>query len=86
MLITKLAELPERTVLDEAELADVLGVQKRTVRRMVQRGELPPPVRFGGRSTWQIGGILRHYEARADKAARDAERQAVARARHVATL
>src|SRR5207249_10021577 len=75
-IITTLAELPDRTLLDETALAEALGVTKRTIRRMVGRFELPPPVRFAGRSTWQVGRVVVWFEARADRRAREAERQA----------
>lgn len=74
ILITVLAEMPERTLLDENALAKALGVTKRTVRRMVARFELPPPVSFAGRSTWQSGRVLAWFEVRAERAARDARR------------
>ena len=78
VVITKLADLPERAMLDETALADALGITKRTVRRMVGRYELPPPIRFGGRATWQAGAILKWFEARAEKAFRAAEQRAEA--------
>lgn len=82
VVITKLAELPAQTLLDETALADALCTTKRTIRRMVGRYELPPPIRFGGRATWQAGAILRWFEARAEKAAREAERRVEAMAKH----
>ena len=74
--ITTLAELPPAALLDETALAAALGVTKRTIRRMVGRYELPPPVRFAGRSTWQAGAVLRWFEAAAERKAREAERAA----------
>ncbi len=74
--ITALAIMPDKTLLDERALASALNVSKRTVRRMVARHELPPPVRFGGKSTWLTGRVLAHVEARAERQARDAERAA----------
>ena len=76
VVIIKLAQLPERAILDERALAAALGVSKRTVRRMVGRYELPPPISFSGRSAWQVGKVLAWFEARAERAARDAERNA----------
>jgi len=35
-----------------------------------------PPVRFAGRSMWQVGKVLAWFEARAERAARDTERAA----------
>ena len=40
-------------LIDRAELASRLGVDVRTVSRMVRRGELPPPcLGQGGRPRW----------------------------------
>lgn len=83
IVITRLAELPGQTILDERALAGALGVTDRTIRRMVGRYELPPPIRFGGRATWQAEAVLRWFAARAERAARDAERRAAAHARLV---
>jgi predicted DNA-binding transcriptional regulator AlpA len=69
-----LAKLPDKALVTETALAALLHMGKRTIRRMVSRHELPPPVRFAGHSTWLAGGILEHFQARAERAARDAER------------
>ena len=73
-----LAQLPEKALLDEGTRAQALQVTKRRIRRMVARYELPPPVSFGGRSTWLAGAVLRWFENRAEKAARTACRGAEA--------
>lgn len=75
-VITALAELPPKALLDGKALAQALGLCPRTVRRMVGRFELPPPISFGGRSTWQVEKVLAYFEARADQAARQAARAA----------
>src|SRR4051812_9724729 len=75
-IITRLAELPAKALLDEQAVADIFGVAKRTVRRMVARFELPPPVLLAGRSTWIAERIIAHVEARAERAARKAEQEA----------
>ena len=75
--ITGLAEVPAKTLLDETALAKVLQVSKRTVRRMVGRFELPPPIKLRGRSMWFAGKVLDYLEARAERLARDAEKAAI---------
>lgn len=75
-LLTELAALPPGAMVDEQRLARLLGVTDRTVRRMVRRGELPPPVRLGGRAVWLAGRVLAHVERRAEEAARRAEKEA----------
>ena len=76
LLIDALAALPDKAILDETRLATVFGVTCRTVRRMVSRYELPPPVQLAGRSCWIVERILRHIEAAAERAEREAEREA----------
>ncbi len=73
--LTGLAALAPETLVDETALARHLAVSKRTVRRMVARYELPPPVRLAGRATWRVGRVLAWIEARADKVEHDAQRQ-----------
>ena len=75
-VLTGFAGLPADALLDETAVALVLEVSKRTVRRMVARYELPPPVRFAGRSTWQAARILAWFHRRADRAEREARRRA----------
>ena len=74
--ITGLAALPGQTLVDEHALAQILSITTRTVRRMVTRHELPPPVPLAGRSTWVVARLLAHIEARAERAAQKAEREA----------
>ena len=73
--ITGLAALPGKTLIDERSLALILSVTMRTIRRMVARHELPPPVPLAGRSTWLVERIIAHVEARAERAARAAEQE-----------
>lgn len=72
-VIDTLARLPEKTLVDESSLAAALKVTSRTVRRMVSRLELPPPVQLGGRSVWMVGRVLEHIES----ALEDAKQEAV---------
>lgn len=74
-VLDALARLPDKALVTENGLADLLHMNKRTIRRMVSRHELPPPVRFAGHSTWLAGGVISHFQARAERAAREAERQ-----------
>ena len=74
-VVVRLAELPAQTLLDEHALAEAIGVTARTIRRMARRGELPPGVPFGGRTTWIVGQVLAHVEERAKRAAQTVERR-----------
>jgi len=75
LLLDGLAELPARAMLDETRLAQLLRVTPRTIRRMVGRHELPPPVKMAGRAVWFAGRVLAHIEDAADRAAREAKRE-----------
>ena len=70
-----LAVLAPKTLVSEHALANAFCVSARTIRRMVSRHELPPPVRIAGRATWVVERILAHIDARAARAAQDAERE-----------
>ena len=75
VVIVEFGEMPTGTLLDEAAMAALLRTSKRTVRRMVGRGELPPAIRLGGRSTWLSHKVLEHLTERAVRAARERERR-----------
>ena len=70
-LVVSLALLPEKSLLDEAHLAAALQVSPRTVRRMVGRSQLPPPVQLGGRSFWMVGKVLQHIESALERRQQD---------------
>ena len=76
VVVSALAEMNDRALLDERALSVALHVTKRTIRRMVARFELPPPVPFAGRSMWQVRRLHEWFEARAERLARDAQRAA----------
>ena len=73
-IVTALGELPRETLLDEGAMARAFGVSTRTVRRMVARYELPPPIRTAGRSVWMVGRVVAWFEAQAEQAERDAKK------------
>ena len=74
-IVDSLARLPAETILTESALASMIGRCKRSVQRMVKRGELPPGIAFAGQTVWLSGRILDHLAARAEDAAREAERE-----------
>lgn len=64
----ELADLPSGTLLYENGLARILGKKTRSIRRAVERGELPMPTRLMGRRVWTVGALVRHMEKRMDLA------------------
>ena len=69
-IITALGE-PD-AVITEAGLAHLFGRCAVSVKRAVERGELPPPVRLFGQNTWTAGVIVAHLEQRLKIAAKEA--------------
>ena len=61
-------------ILDRTQFASLLGVNPRTVDRMVKRNELPPPcIGVGGRPRWLRSFVLDFLERRhRDQDQRDA--------------
>lgn len=60
----ELGELNEGALIFEAGLAQMLGKHVVSIKRAVERGELPPPTRLMGKLVWTAGVIRRHIEDR----------------------
>lgn len=57
--------LSDRYAIDTKQLAATLGIHPRTVARLVQRGELPPPIRLGPRILrWRVTDLEKALEQR----------------------
>ena len=72
--LVRLGDLGPDTIIDEANLAALFGKCRMSIKRAVQRGELPTPARMLGQPTWTVKAILDHIEKRLERAAKDAER------------
>ena len=71
-----LDRIKDDQMLDKKELAEALGCSVRTLQRMVERHEIPPPIPFNGRKVWIVGNVkawiaeaVGHREAKAKKEA-----------------
>jgi hypothetical protein len=73
------------TIITEEGLAQLFKRHVVSVKRAVERGELPPPCRLFGLRVWTAGTIIRYIEQRLDHAAQGAERDAQ-RMRHLSPL
>lgn len=73
-ILTGLAGFHPDALLAQADLAEALGVCGRTLRRMVMKSELPPPVPLGGRKVWLAGRVRDWLRVRAERAEKDAAR------------
>lgn len=60
----ELGVLDEGALVFESGLARMLGKHVVSVKRAVERGELPPPTRLMGKPVWTVGVIRRHIEER----------------------
>ncbi len=74
-IITGFAELPRDAIIDEAAVAKAFGVVTRTIKRMVARYELPPPILLASKRCWKAGAILDWLNDNIERAEKDAKRQ-----------
>jgi len=51
---------PEPEFIDIKQVASMLGVSPRTIRRLWSRGELPEPVKFGRSVRWRKLDLENH--------------------------
>jgi hypothetical protein len=66
-----LGKLPAATVVSEDGLAALFGKAHRdSVKRAVERGELPPPLKVMGKNCWTVGYLVRFFEERLEAEAR----------------
>jgi hypothetical protein len=75
-IIAVLGDLKSGAIITEEGVARVFNRHVASVKRAVQRGELPPPTRLFGQNVWTVGILIRHIEGRLDQAAKDVERTA----------
>ena len=72
-VIAALSELKPRTVITEDGLAQLFDRCATSVKRAVERGELPPPCRLFGGNVWTAESVLQHIETRLVAAASEHE-------------
>lgn len=73
-IIRELGSLPEHTVLYECALAAIFRRHRVSIRRAVERGELPPGVKTFGEQAWTVKAIREHFAERLAKAAKEADK------------
>ncbi len=72
-LIRALGDLPPDTVVGEDALAKMFGRHRVSIKRAVQRGELPPSVRLFGEPVWTVQALRDHLNRRLQAAQRQVE-------------
>jgi len=75
-VITALGDLPPDTLLTKQGLAEIFGLCTDSIRRAVERGELPPPTQVCGKSRWTVKSITNHIDALLEAAKEEAEAEA----------
>ena len=75
-IIAALGELKPGAIITEEGVAHLFSRHVASVKRAVQRGELPPPCRLFGGNAWTVGSLVRHIESRLEEAAKESERTA----------
>jgi len=75
-IIAVLGELKPGALVTEEGIAHLFHRHVVSVKRAVQRGELPPPGRLFGVNVWTAGALIRYIESRLDQAAQEAARDA----------
>lgn len=73
-IIRELGELPSETVISEHALAKIFDRHRVSIKRAVERGELPPSVRLFGEPVWTIRALQEHLTKRLDVAMKESER------------
>ena len=77
-IMTALAELPPHALISEHQLAQLFGRHVSSIRRAIQRGELPPSVPLLNDHVWTAAILWEHISARLETA-RQAAAQTVRR-------
>jgi|SRR5262245_53768759 len=84
-IIAALGELQPSAIVTEEGVARLFNRHIVSVKRAVERGELPPPCRLFGAKVWTVGSLIRYIEQRLDRAAQQAERE-TQRMQHLSPL
>ena len=71
-----LSGFADSDLITKQELCQCLGCSERTIRRMVDRFELPPPVDLGVRKVWIVGKIRGWFADAAERREAEALKEA----------
>ena len=68
-VIEELGSSSPKSIISEEGVARIFSRHAASVKRAVDRGELPPPVRIFGKSIWTVEVITEHIAKRLARAA-----------------
>lgn len=72
-VITQLGDFSPDTLLTERALSEFFGLCPTSIKRAVERQELPPPTKVCGKPRWTVRSITTHIEKRLEAAKQEAE-------------
>ena len=73
-IVRQLGDLPDGTIINEEALAKMFDRCQVSIKRAIQRGELPAPVKLLGMPVWTVEKLLNHINERLDIAQKEEER------------
>ena len=62
-------------LLSRRQVAELLSVSERTVRRLVENGDLPVPVRIGRAARWHEAGVINFIRSLSEGPAKQLEQE-----------
>jgi hypothetical protein len=72
-VIRELGDLPAEAIISEEGLAKIFHRHKVSIKRAVERGELPPTVRLFGEPVWTVKVLREHMGKRLDAAQKESK-------------
>ena len=72
-IIRELGDLPDGAVITEQGVAKIFDRHKMSVKRAVERGELPPSIKLFGEPVWTVKALLEHLTKRLDEARKESD-------------
>ncbi len=72
-VIRELGDLPDGAVITEQGLSTMFDRHKVSIKRAVERRELPPSVRLFGEPVWTVKALREHLSKRLDAAKKESE-------------
>ncbi|MBI9019451.1 MAG: hypothetical protein JEZ07_19555 [Phycisphaerae bacterium] len=73
-IIRELGDLPLGAIINEEGLAKIFRRHQVSIKRAVQRSELPPPIRMMGAPVWTIESLLQYINNRLSIALKEKEK------------
>ena len=69
----ELGDLPADALISEEGLAKIFRRDRVSIKRAIQRGELPASIRLLGQPVWTVRALREHSNRRLDQAKRECE-------------